>query len=187
MASGRCRKCRRLICKDCVSSGSFQAPEGFLCRECEAPGPAASEPAAAEPSPTPWASRGVKWFWLAAALLLLAVFAGLVAYPYWRAVRWQKELQAEDAESRSAAGRALAEIGDGPALRVLRDTAESGSTLARLAAIDGLGWCRHPAAAEVLRQLAADAAAPEAVRLAAEEALCRYEQMRQAAGSPSPP
>ena len=34
MESGRCRKCRQLVCPKCVGEGSFRSTEGFLCRSC---------------------------------------------------------------------------------------------------------------------------------------------------------
>ena len=178
LASGRCRKCRRLICRDCVGSGAFQAADGFLCRECLAHGPA--EPESPQAINLPQGNvAGASWLWMAASLILAAAFTILVSYPYLRAAYWQRALQADNAENRSAAGRALGEIGDGPSLRILRETADMGNTLSRVAAVEGLGWCRHPAAADILRQLAGDAAAPEIVRLAAQESLCRHNQMRK--------
>lgn len=183
LASGRCRKCRRLICKDCVGVGAFQTAEGFLCRECLKQETLETEEASA-PHQLQNGSAHIRWFWVAVVLILAAVLAGLVAYPYLRAARWQRALQADDAGRREAAGRILAEIADRPSLQALRETAESGSTLARFAAIEGLGWCRHPAAADILRRIAADAISPEAIRLAAQESLCRHEQMRRAAGAP---
>ncbi len=179
LAGGRCRKCRQLVCSDCIISGSATSPEGLICRSCPpSVSTADAEPAAGEQEADSTIAAGVLeksglplWCWVAFGLLLLGLFFAIAGYPDLKARLLAKQVASGDPLAAREAARKLVRMGGAHALRELISLAESGPEEARTYAIEALGRYPHPHAVMTLKRIARERNAPESVRLTVQKAL----------------
>lgn len=203
----RCRKCRQLVCKDCVES---KWDEGVICKDCvrqdaarESGIAAAPEPLPLPPSPdapeqpggqgqpeTP--AAGVKrnplmvpvWAWAVVGLALGILFLVIVYTPRIKLDRLEAALHSRNPAVAEKAGRELSAMGGQRAYEIILAALESEREGTRIMAIHALGYWSGSEATELLESLAYNMTRSDDIRSAATLALERQRQIRKDSGVP---
>jgi hypothetical protein len=188
MTSVRCRQCRQLVCRECVSEKG--GGEGVLCVPCarvaedreesdeeapaEAPGQWREE---AEPA-SPWRENlAHRWPALVLVVLTAALFLTIAFWPRVRARTLRERLAGEDPELAEEAAEALVERGGRSVLEEMLDLLITGEEeIDRLRAIRVLGQLGYPQALPELKAVRDDPEESEHLRAAAREAVIRIRE-----------
>ncbi len=183
LASGRCRKCRRLVCDECIAEGAIDSPEGMICRECvEAERHLAAEADVAEdvdsertkPLRSPFSPALPVWAWAALAAVFLGIFLALVLLPYTKIQKLLSTIEYGGAGQAREAGEELAQLGGIRAREALirMTTAESKQT--RLNAVRALGMFPGKKARSHLRSLRQEKDLSLEMRISLNEAILEH-------------
>lgn len=208
--SGRCRRCRRLVCGACIAEGGPGDPAGLVCTECkqeesvaavredlvaldgEAPleAPVPPEESGDDPLPPPLEIEEEEDAeeheipvrqWVLFGLVLFLLFLLIALFPVMEVKYYSYRMHGDSEAGALDAGRALAEMGGKRALDELTALAVASEPEIRARAIEALGFSPSSRATETLRQIHDTPETPQALRLLAREALFRQARLHPTA------
>lgn len=139
-SGGRCRKCRQLVCSDCVADGGIGQKEGILCKSCATnftdetatPLVVAEKVSRSPLINTPY------WIISLVAVIMLGVFSLIVIYPYLQAREALNEIEYGDGDLKKTKDL-LAKSGNNYLLKELVKLSEEGSAKAQERAVRSMG------------------------------------------------
>ncbi|MBN2711380.1 MAG: HEAT repeat domain-containing protein [Planctomycetes bacterium] len=185
LAGKRCRKCRQLVCHDCLENPDDGGSNGYICVDCaKNPDPANTEvgeeekPVPSRVAPAPARTGGSRviptWLWVIFGLALGGIFIIIALSRHIKYETLERNLRSGQAEVSRSAALSLSEMGSERAFGILvKSMREGASETERIAAIDGLGYFPDKKSVDYLTEIYENPTLSEAIRLSAKESIQR--------------